>query len=85
VSLAAGDTDVRLDVRDDGPGVPDEHRTHVFDRFWTADESRAGGTGSGLGLSIARAVAVRHGGRLDLAPPPGTGAHFVLALPAPGV
>jgi len=81
VTLVAGATTVRLDVRDDGPGVPDEHREHVFDRFWTADEARSGRSGSGLGLSIARAVAVRHGGSLDLAARNG-GAHFVLQVPA---
>jgi signal transduction histidine kinase len=85
VTLEGGATTVRLDVRDDGPGVSDEHREHVFDRFWTADESRSGGSGSGLGLSIARAVAVRHGGSLDLAARNGAGAHFVVRVPTAGV
>ncbi|MEV8634778.1 ATP-binding protein [Streptosporangium sp. NPDC051023] len=56
-----------LDVRDDGPGIPAEHRVAVFDRFTRLDEARdrdAGG--SGLGLAIARDIAVRHGGSLDL-------------------
>ncbi|GAA3079306.1 sensor histidine kinase [Streptosporangium carneum] len=67
VRLALDEGEALLDVRDDGPGIPDEHREAVFDRFTRLDEARdrdAGG--SGLGLAIARDIAVRHGGRLDL-------------------
>ncbi|NUR07601.1 MAG: HAMP domain-containing histidine kinase, partial [Nocardioidaceae bacterium] len=83
VSLATHGDAVRLDVRDDGPGVAAPDRERVFDRFWTADPARTPATGgSGLGLPIARAVAVRHGGTLDLAARDGPGAHFVLRVPA---
>src|SRR5690606_29047706 len=54
-----------LRVRDDGPGIPPEHREAVFDRFTRLDEARARDAGgAGLGLPIARAVAHRHGGTL---------------------
>lgn len=71
----------RLDVVDDGPGVAAPDRDRVFDRFYTSDTSRSRGHGTGLGLAIADAIAVRHGGRLELVDDD-TGAHFALTLPS---
>jgi signal transduction histidine kinase len=61
-----------LTVDDQGPGIPAEHRNHVFERFWRGTE--AGRTGSGLGLAIVKEVADRIGAtiRLDTAPRRGT-------------
>jgi signal transduction histidine kinase len=70
----------RVDVSDDGPGIPVEHREHIFDRFHRAEASRPRGSGSGLGLAIARGLAERNGGSLDLVDSP-SGAHFRLRLP----
>jgi signal transduction histidine kinase len=56
----------QLLVADDGPGVPVEHQKRIFDRFYRAESARSPGAGSGLGLSIARGLAQRNGGRLDL-------------------
>jgi signal transduction histidine kinase len=56
----------QLLVADDGPGVPAEHQERIFDRFYRAASARPPGSGSGLGLSIARGLAERNGGRLDL-------------------
>jgi len=78
-SLADGE--LRLWVRDTGPGVPVEEQDRVFERF-----ARARGNthreGAGLGLSIVRAIAEAHGGRVVLSSRPGAGALFTLALPA---
>jgi signal transduction histidine kinase len=52
-------------VADDGPGIPEEHRGRVKDRFVRLDEARSG-SGSGLGLSIVAAAAKLHGGELRL-------------------
>jgi len=52
-------------VADNGPGIPEEHRDRVKDRFVRLDQAR-GGSGSGLGLSIAAAAAKLHGGELRL-------------------
>ncbi len=81
-------TGVRLSVRDHGPGVPDDPE-RLFERFYRGDSSRtrtAGGEkGSGLGLSIARAIVQAHGGTLSAANHPGGGAVFTLVLPDKGL
>lgn len=71
----------RIVVRDTGPGIPPEHLPHVFDRFYKADASRAS-AGSGLGLSIVRAIVERHGGVVTASNAPDGGAIFELTLPA---
>jgi signal transduction histidine kinase len=81
---AAGDK-VRIVVRDTGPGIPPEHLPHVFDRFYKADAARrAAGpaSGSGLGLSIVRAIVERHGGTVTASNAPDGGAVFEFLLPA---
>jgi two-component system sensor histidine kinase BaeS len=75
--------DVVLVVEDSGPGIPPEHLPHVFDRFYRVDSARdARSGGSGLGLSIVRAVVEQHGGRVAAANGAMGGARFELRLPA---
>ena len=62
---------VVLSVADEGPGIPDEHLPYIFDRFYKADAARAGVSGSGLGLSIVRAIVERHGGSVSVRSRPG--------------
>lgn len=72
---------VALRVEDDGPGVPPDERERIFERFVRLDDARARDDGgAGLGLAIARDVAVRHGGSLAVR----TGSVFELRLPAAG-
>jgi signal transduction histidine kinase len=78
---------VQLVVDDDGPGVPREHREHIFDRFIRLDDARSRpdgdyGGGSGLGLAICREIVTAHGGRIWAAEAPGAGARFVVQIPA---
>jgi signal transduction histidine kinase len=83
LAAPAGDR-VRITVTDAGPGIPPEHLPHIFDRFYKADAARAGTrvpSGSGLGLSIVRAIVVRHGGEIHAANAPAGGAVFTLTLP----
>ncbi|MEU4387321.1 HAMP domain-containing sensor histidine kinase [Promicromonospora sp. NPDC023805] len=74
---------VRLWVRDTGPGVPPEEADRIFDRF--ARGSTTGGvSGSGLGLAIVRAIAQGHGGDVVVERSDGGGARFVMTWPADG-
>jgi signal transduction histidine kinase len=73
---------VVLAVADTGSGIPQEHLPFVFDRFYKADASRAQeqSPGSGLGLSIVKAIVERHGGTVTAFPVPGGGAVFEVTL-----
>lgn len=74
---------VLITVSDTGSGIPSEHLPHVFDRFYKVDPSRAGqSTGSGLGLSIVKAIVERHGGTVTAASRSGGGTVFTLKFPA---
>ncbi len=77
----AGDA-VRIEVRDDGPGISAKHRERVFERFYRADPSRsreAGGTG--LGLSIVKHLVESMGGEVGVEPNAPRGSIFWLRLP----
>ena len=78
---------VAITVADTGPGIPAEHLPFVFDRFYKVDAARnqSGTPGSGLGLSIVRAIVERHGGSVTAASPPGGGAVFEVVLDRPHV
>ena len=76
--------DVRITVRDTGPGIAGEHLPHIFDRFYKGDASRTATgreSGSGLGLSIVRAIVERHQGTVTAANAPDGGAVFDMRLP----
>jgi len=75
---------VRLVVRDTGTGIPEEHLPRIFDRFYKSDASRTdpySKSGSGLGLSIVKAIVERHGGTVSAANMPLGGAEFSITLP----
>ena len=71
-----------IEVRDQGPGIPENLRDKVFERFYRADNSRNRETGgSGLGLAIVKAIVERHGGTIVATETPGGGATFRVELP----
>jgi signal transduction histidine kinase len=85
VRLTADGSSAALEVADDGPGIPRQHRDVVFDRFTRLDQARARDHGgSGLGLAIARDIATAHHGSLTVAPRTRGGACLRAVLPIAG-
>lgn len=80
----ATDHDLTISVTDQGPGIAPENQTKVFDRFFRVDESRSSRhvEGNGLGLSIAKSIADRHGYAIGLTSKVGKGSTFSLTIPA---
>ena len=68
-------------VRDTGVGIPPEDHQRIFERFARGRRERRNPHGSGLGLSIVRAIAEAHGGRVGVTSRPGEGATFTITLP----
>ena len=75
----------RIEVEDDGPGIPADLRERIFERFVRGDDDCAKQGSFGLGLSIVHAVAEAHGGAVRIEDPDGGGTRFVVELPAVGV
>jgi signal transduction histidine kinase len=74
---------VAIEVRDSGAGIPPEHLPFIFDRFYKAAAADGlASPGSGLGLSIVKAIVTRHGGRVSAASEVGRGTTITLELPA---
>jgi len=68
-------------VDDDGPGIPDEYRARVFERFYRGAADRHRTPGTGLGLAVVRAIALRHGGEVSAVPGERGGAEIRIVLP----
>jgi signal transduction histidine kinase len=79
VGLDASDTEVKLYVRDPGPGIPEEEISMLFNQYRNA-EKRTGR--AGLGLAIAKEITEAHGGRIDVETSVGEGSTFSVTLPA---
>src|SRR5205807_1589471 len=76
VSAIAGDGLVRVEVRDQGPGIPLDDQKLIFEKFGRSNVSGAAKPGTGLGLFIARSIAEAHGGSLDVDSAPERGSTF---------
>ncbi len=74
-----GDAGIIFHVSDTGPGIAAEAQAHLFDRFWQARSAHRGG--AGLGLAIARAIMLAHGGTIDVRSTPGVGTIFSCSFP----
>jgi heavy metal sensor kinase len=80
--LSRDSSNILIEVTDNGPGIPEESLTHLYDRFYRIDRARSrelGGTG--LGLSICKSICEAHGGRIEATSQPGKGTTFRVRLP----
>ncbi|MEX3611090.1 ATP-binding protein [Rothia sp. LK2588] len=73
---------VKISVKDQGPGIPEDEQDRIFERFYRVDPARSRQTGgTGLGLSIVKHVVSQHNGEISLWSVPGEGSTFTIALP----
>lgn len=73
---------VRIDVKDNGVGIADEHQARIFERFYRVDKARSQEySGTGLGLAIVKNIVISHGGYVSLKSAPGQGSVFSVFLP----
>lgn len=82
ISMKRSSSQVVIEVQDTGIGIPDEHISRIFERFYVTDKSRSrklGGTG--LGLSIVKHIVLLHNGTIDVKSTPGEGTVFSITLP----
>lgn len=64
VTASESDEEITISVYDNGPGVPDDLRERIFERFYQVDASRSGHEGTGLGLAICKHIVEAHGGKI---------------------
>jgi two-component system sensor histidine kinase ChvG len=83
VELTAEPDAAVVAIGDRGPGIPEEHRERIFDRFftWRPDEPHARNGHTGLGLAIVKAIAEGYGGSVSVRNRPEGGARFEVRLP----
>jgi PAS domain S-box-containing protein len=82
IALSTPDVDhAEIAIRDHGPGILPDHRAHIFERFYQADEVPSNAAGMGLGLYISREIVELHGGAIRAEFPDDGGARFVITLP----
>lgn len=82
LSIHVVGTDARIEVRDQGIGIPEGDLPYVFDRFYTVDKARSRKSGgAGLGLSIVKTIVEKHEGKVMAASELGKGSTFTICLP----
>jgi signal transduction histidine kinase len=82
VSVDGGESLVRVQVRDTGPGIAPDELPSVFDRFYRCRGGEANGSGTGLGLAITKKIVELHHGSIQVSSRPDEGAVFTFSLPA---
>ena len=81
ISLTPADSDILLQIRDDGIGMSEEILSHIWERFYRADSSRTGDDHFGLGLSMVQWIVTAHGGTITVQSKPLAGSTFTVFLP----
>ena len=80
VAARIREKELEIEVADQGPGIPEEHLTQIFNKFFRV--TRADGTsGTGLGLAISKGIVEAHGGKIRAENRPGGGTKIVFTLP----
>ncbi|MBU1248893.1 MAG: HAMP domain-containing histidine kinase [Proteobacteria bacterium] len=80
LDVTAGEGEVVFTVTDQGPGIPEEDREFVFQKYYRGDDAKKSVDGAGLGLSICRIIAEAHGGLIRIESGPGRGSRFLFSL-----
>ncbi len=81
-NVSCDENTVQISVEDEGMGMPEAAATHIFERFWRADNARIeSNEGSGLGLSIAKWIVDNHDGSIEVLSHEGVGTRFTIVLP----
>ena len=81
-NVSCDENTVRVSVEDEGMGMSEAAATHIFERFWRADNARIeSNEGSGLGLSIAKWIVDNHDGSIEVLSREGIGTRFTIVLP----
>jgi signal transduction histidine kinase len=82
IKVDCGDNIAKATVIDEGPGIPEEMRDHIFDKFTQVDASDTRSIGgTGLGLNISKSIVKQHGGEINFDSKPGAGTQFFFTLP----
>ena len=80
-SMTAFENECCITIRDQGPGISEEHLEHLFERFYRVPESSGNVHGTGLGLYICREIIVAHGGKMTVESRVSEGTAFHIFLP----
>ena len=81
IALSADKHSVQISIADTGIGVPDEHKPHIFDRFYQVPQANSSNGGSGIGLHMVKEFATMHNGTVAVADNSGGGSVFTITLP----
>jgi len=81
ISAEAENGSVRVEVRDEGMGIPAGQQHQIFTKFFRGDAAASGITGTGLGLAVSRDIVESHGGRIGFTSAEGEGTTFFVELP----
>jgi signal transduction histidine kinase len=82
VSVTPGEREVKVEVADNGSGIPEDQLPFIFERFYRVDKSRSTSSGgAGLGLAITRRILELHGSEIRVESRPAAGTRFSFALP----